>query len=54
MNVSFENHADADKEENGQDGAGGGRPGMFRRFVSGVGSVLSSIFWCDDNEEEEL
>ena len=48
---TFENMADDEEtkqEEQPQ------QRSLFRRAISGMGYVLSSIFWCNDRDEDEL
>ena len=48
---SFENMADSEERKQEEPEQ---RRSLFRRAISGVGYVLSSIFWCNDRDEDEL
>ena len=49
---SFENMADSEEEKKQEEQPE--QRSLFRRAISGMGYVLSSIFWCNDRDEEEL
>ena len=48
---TFENMADDEEEKKEEQPQ---QRSMFRRAISGMGYVLSSLFWCNDRDEDEL
>ena len=50
--LTFENMVDTEEEKKAEEPAQ--QPSMFRRAMNGMSSVMSSIFWCNDRDEDEL
>ena len=48
---TFENMADSEERKQEEPEQ---RRSLFRRAISGMGYVLSSIFWCNDGDQDEL
>ena len=48
---TFENMADDEERKQEEQPQ---QRSIFRRAISGMGYVLSSLFWCNDRDEDEL